>query len=547
MEISRDLPNKSLILYLRDKENLESLIKETSSLPEDISISERAYCYKNRLISIPVCPICGKPRKFFKMNKGYFATCGDDICKSAMIAKSNSESKRDWVAIQEKMKATYAKNHNGYTHNMQDPEFKKKFFQKYKEEHNGETCGVQSKIAKENREKTIKEKYGNTRQMFEQGIINKYGSLSNCISKNNKARAQKKSQKDLDQLIKRLSIMGYSYISAISTNIVKIKCNRCGLEFEISKLSINRHFLGNDFKFCSHCDYKNMKFRSHFEQEIVDYIRTFYDKEILLNNKSICGCECDIIIPDLKIAIEANGVYWHTEEYKDINAHINKKILVESKGYNLIQIWEDDWKNNSIKQNIIKSRLKSKFGYSKKIYARLCEIKEATGNEAKEFLNANHIQGYIPSTYKIGLYFKGELVELITVGKTRKLISGKSNCLELYRLCSKCGYNIIGGFSKLLTYFTKQHKGEELISYADCDWCQFENNGYKAVGFEQIKVTSPGYTYNIQGIRENRLNYTKDKLIKQGYNKNLSEIEIMHNRGFYRIFDSGNILFKIKL
>jgi very-short-patch-repair endonuclease len=532
---------KSLMLALRKKENIEQLNKETQYLPNDISIQERTYCYLNDIKKIPVCPICGKYKKFYKLSKGYFATCGDKSCKSAMISKANSESYRNWDEIQKKMKATYAANHNGYMHNMQDPEFKQKFFEDYANNHNGEQCGICSKKAKENRELSYQKK-GGVRKVLENGIIKKYGSLSECTKINNIKRAKIKSDKDLETIKNRLDIMGYDYISSESNYILKIKCKRCNNEFSISRQAINTYFRNNNFKFCSKCDFKDMTFRSNFEKEIGNVIRSYYNGEIKCNSQ-ILGCECDIILPDKKIAVEANGCYWHTEQYKDPNAHLHKKEFVESKGYNLIQIWDDDW-HDIIKHDIIISRLKSKLGLSKKIFARKCDVKEVNGSDAKKFLEQNHIQGYIPSTYKYGLYYNNELVELITLGKSRKLVSGNKDCLELYRLCTKKDYNVIGGFSKLLIYFRKNISSEKIISYADCDWCNINNNGYEKVGFSKIKITKPGYTYNINGIRENRLKYTKSKLVQQGFDKNKTEVEIMHDNGYFRIFDSGNILFE---
>lgn len=537
--------DKSMSLYMRSENNVKQLISETSYLPNDISSSERLYCYKNNLNKIPECPVCGKPRRFRKLSMGYFATCGDRKCQSALIIKANKESNRDWDKIQQKMRDTYATNHNGYTHNMQDPEAKKKYYEKYALEHNGEKCGVCSKKAKENREKTF-EKHGGVRQMFEDGIIKKYGSITACATINNTKRAQLKSEKDLKEIKRRLVEMGYTYLYEEDNHIVRIKCNRCNSEFSMSRQAINDKYLFNKFNFCYKCDYKEMTFRSIFEKEIGDEIKTICNTEMIFNNQSMFGCECDIILPEYKLAIEANGIYWHTEEHKNPKCHIDKKLKVENKGYNLIQIWEDDWRDE-IKKHIIISRLKSKLQKSIKIYARKCIIKEVSGTETKQFLNENHLQGYVPSQYKYGLYYNNELVEIITIGKSRKPISGKTECFELYRLCSKNGYNVIGGFSKLLKYASKKLHGHELISYADCDWCNMNNNGYESVGFEKIKITSPGYTYNINGIRQNRLNYTKKKLVNAGFDKNKTEIEIMHERGFYRIFDSGNILFKTNL
>jgi very-short-patch-repair endonuclease len=96
-----------------------------------------------------------------------------------------------------------------------------------------------------------------------------------------------------------------------------------------------------------------VSFRSNFEKEIGEYIKEFYDGEMLFN-RQILGVECDILLPDKKIAIEANGMYWHNEQYKHKDYHFEKKKLVNSKGYILIQIWEDQWQFN---KDIVKQLL----------------------------------------------------------------------------------------------------------------------------------------------------------------------------------------------
>jgi hypothetical protein len=47
--------------------------------------------------------------------------------------------------------------------------------------------------------------------------------------------------------------------------------------------------------------------------------------------------------------------------------------------------------------------------------------------------------------------------------------------------------------------------------------------------------------------RENRFNYRKDILIKEGFDKNKTEHDIMLERKLYRIYDCGSICFKIKM
>ena len=171
---------RAIMTSLRNADNLNDFIQETNYLPSDISKSCRYYCWLNGIKEYPTCPYCGKPKKFHDLKKGFFATCGDAECRSKAKSDANRRREVDWKEVHRKMEETYAAKHNGIRHNMQDPEFKKKFFEEYKQKHNGESCGVTSKKAVEARKKTFDEKYdGNIRAALEQGIIEKYGSLSN--------------------------------------------------------------------------------------------------------------------------------------------------------------------------------------------------------------------------------------------------------------------------------------------------------------------------------------------------------------------------------
>jgi hypothetical protein len=64
---------------------------------------------------------------------------------------------------------------------------------------------------------------------------------------------------------------------------------------------------------------------------------------------------------------------------------------------------------------------------------------------------------------------------------------------------------------------------------------------YEKIGFKRISQSKPNYWYVIQDIRYHRFNFSKTQLIKNGYNKNQSEKQIMLDRKIYRIYDCGNI------
>lgn len=84
------------------------------------------------------------------------------------------------------------------------------------------------------------------------------------------------------------------------------------------------------------------------EEEIFDYISTFYDKEIKINIRSIIkdenhSYELDIYLPNVKVAIEFNGTYWHSNLFKDKYYHQTKTKLCKEKNIILIHIFEFDW------------------------------------------------------------------------------------------------------------------------------------------------------------------------------------------------------------
>jgi len=277
-------------------------------------------------------------------------------------------------------------------------------------------------------------------------------------------------------------------------------------------------------------------------KEFISSLKIIFEE----NNRTILdGKELDVYIPSHNLAIEYDGLYWHSEQYLDKDYHLTKTELCEAKGIKLIHIFEDEW---IYKQDIVKSRLMNLFGLSSnKIYARKCVIKEISSKESKEFLNTNHIQGGVNSKHNIGLYYNNELVSLMTFGNLRKSLGNKSNenTYELLRFCNKLNTNVIGGADKLLKYFIKTYNPKEIISYADRRWSQ--GDLYDKLGFDFVHNSKPNYFYINKGKREYRFKYRKDVLVKEGFDKNKTEHEIMKERGFNRIYDCGNKKYVLKL
>lgn len=82
--------------------------------------------------------------------------------------------------------------------------------------------------------------------------------------------------------------------------------------------------------------------RSNIEDEVLSFIYDIFSEEIQTNIRSIISPqELDIYIPERKIAIEVDGIYWHsTNAGKDKNYHLHKTIECEKRGIQLIHITE---------------------------------------------------------------------------------------------------------------------------------------------------------------------------------------------------------------
>ena len=293
------------------------------------------------------------------------------------------------------------------------------------------------------------------------------------------------------------------------------------------------------------CDVCNpiMKHISGKEIQLYQFIEKNYTNIILSNVKNIIKpYELDIYLPELNLAFEFNGLYWHNELNKDSDYHKIKTNLCEKNGIQLIHIYEDDW---DYKQEIVKSMILNKLKLTpSKIFARKTKIREIRDNILiRDFLDSNHLQGFVGSKIKLGLFYEDELVSLVTFGNLRKPMGNKKtiNEYEMLRFCNKLNTNVIGGASKLFNYFIKNYNPIEITSYAD----RSHSNGnlYKQLGFELSHITSPNYYYVIDGIKNYRFNFRKDILIKQGYDTNKTEHEIMLERKIYRIYNSGNFKF----
>ena len=352
----------------------------------------------------------------------------------------------------------------------------------------------------------------------------------------------KKKTKTTERFIKEAkNIHGnlYSYDKTVYKDCftpVTITCKKHG-DFEQLPAY---HLSGNG---CQKCGYTT----SFGEDEIYNFIKELLpDENVVKKDKSVLnGYELDVYVPSKKIAIEFDGLYWHSEMRKSKNYHLWKTEECEKQGIHLIHIFEDEW---IYKKDICKSRITNILGLTKNIiYARKCEIVEIQDNIAKEFIDRNHLQGYARGKYRYALKFKGKIVSVMTFATLRNNLGSKNKkgSYELLRFCNEKNCTVVGGASKLLKHFVNSVKPSEIITYADRRW---SNGGlYEKIGFSIDHISPPNYFYIDGRKRKNRFCFRKDILVsKYGCSKEETEHKFCLRNGLYRIYDCGTKVYKMK-
>lgn len=364
-------------------------------------------------------------------------------------------------------------------------------------------------------------------QFLIESRLDKYGEI--CTTKELGARTEQQiilssSKQDLEDYLVRLDHTPDAHelaqLLGVSENMVLRKIHKFELE-ELVKIS---------------------PLVSKPETELYEYIKTLTTHEVIQSDRSILhGKELDIYIPDLKIAIEFNGVYWHSEMHKDERYHQQKTLDCLKQGVRLIHIFEYEWINPD-KQDKIKIYLADVISeHSNIYYARNLNIREPSTQESAEFLDKYHLQGYTNAPIRYGLYNDTEMLGIITFGKPR---FSSNYEYELIRLCWKPGVNVVGGFERLFKHFVTEHSPSSIVTYSDIS--KFTGNSYLRVGFKASigDLTSPNYVWvSLKDYSTlSRYQTQKHKLVELGLgDAGDTEASIMENLGYIRMYDCGNL------
>lgn len=571
--------------YNKNSEEYELLVKNTSFLPENSAISLRIKCVKNGWNEIPKCK-CGKPLKIYYDNTKFNKTCGSKECVNRMY--NGFDIKKSI----ESMKERY-----GVTNHMKLKEFQEKV---------GNT--IRSKTEQRFKDILIRDGYENKLEYVRKsGAVGKsFYHILRCkececefeISSSTYSLRHKKGHiicTNCNNLNKNVScgekeVLDYvksCYKGTIQENIksviypyeldVYIPELKFAIEFNGDYVHANpsiKKFRDNPDTIIKIKGYLNRSMSYKTCKEIWE--RDNHKKDVCKENgidlliiwerdwnKKRDYCK-DLISNKIKELLEKSvtnniptridntNVYvkmYNPEFYHVENVgcdYIQKELLsYKNSGNRLIQLWSDQYYNKKKLYDNIIDRAIGKDN-SIVIGARKCtliNLSDYNNDLVKKFIDDNHIQGHVGYTIGYGLIYNNELVFVTTY----KIKSKKSQIWEISRVCTKFGYVVIGGLSKLWKKFLNDIDPIECITY--CDASLFNGDAYRNLkGMKEIPITIPNYFYYKDKERTSRQSYQKHKLIKKYPDlAHMTETKIMTEvLGYKKIENAGNYKFVYK-
>jgi very-short-patch-repair endonuclease len=264
------------------------------------------------------------------------------------------------------------------------------------------------------------------------------------------------------------------------------------------------------------------------ERELISFIKTL-GVEVVPNKRlgDSNNFKFDCLIPSHKIAIEFNGMYWHSVANKERNYHLNKRRFAEQNGYRLISVWEDEWFLNT---NKIKALLTRTFSKPERVGGRETIVVSIDRPMAVEFHKTYHIQNDAKSlaTLHYGVLRAGELIAVASFSK--------DGTLHRYTIAE--GLSIVGGLQKILKKVIADTGMTKLTTYCDRDL--FEGKLYVECGFIKTKTT-PQLTYKEGNKRVRRERYMKHKLssLLPKVDMSKTEVDICKENGIFACYNSG--------
>lgn len=413
---------------------------------------------------------------------------------------------------------------------------------------------IQEKIKKTNIKKYWKENFASSdlwKEIIKEALRNKfnnweYQATQHAIDKYNKLWMEKNVNIDFKE---------WNYI---------IHCNKCWNSNIETPEFIYSRMIALEETPCINCIPRNYNQTSKAERVFVDFINIIYKTQINTSNRTIIAPqEIDMVLEDIKVWIEINWIYWHSDQYKDKKYHYNKTQQAKEKGYQLIHLFEDEIKQGMeliysiiankgwLKDDLDIEKINKEFWLElnkvERVYARKTKLVTIIDNKRgekkiyKKILEAHHIQSWDNAKYYYALEDKKtwkilSIMTFKTMSVDKNQISSNvgNKIFELSRYVTIPWVQVIGWFQRMLKAFRKDIKNEfpwidiTLLTYSNLRYSDEDNNVYLRNWFEKVWFTWISYYYTYKGQKYHRFKFRKDQL----YNKYLPENWILVDKDY---------------
>lgn len=544
------------------------------------SNEEAFYIHTKKLKKIPLCEISGKKKSFSVRSMKYskYHSKNESRIANGLKNKGKLVSKE---TIEKRKKTLYSKYGVGCILNLKSIRDLNSKIKKENAEKRKQVLLKEKELDKRTRKEkwldTIKTKYNvSSYKEFLHGKEN-YNDVKKKTYEKIKLSIKRKYNVDkvidipnVKEKIKQTCLEKYGTTHLLNTKEQKEKNklkkhidtyynfsrfkNECVPNFSLdewlqnydTKLPWKKTSTGEIF-YCKYWGYPPVgKFKDSSLERTVCKMLNFLNVSYVKNSRDIVNpMELDLFLPEHNIAIECNGEYFHSSRIKDKNYHFVKYQECIKKGIRLINLFGKDIIQKEKKVfNLLKNLIKRN---RLKIGARKCVVVEISSNMAKLFFEKYHFDGFCHAKKHYGLMYKNKLVSAISIGKVR--FFKNCNDLELIRFSTIKNINIIGGFSKFVSFLRRTYPNKKLHTYADLNL--YTGDVYEKTGFTFNKITEPDFYYCKNGnIFVSRYQAQKHKLknfLGDKFDKNLSEEQNMKNSGFHRVYGCGSKYYSIHL
>jgi hypothetical protein len=237
----------------------------------------------------------------------------------------------------------------------------------------------------------------------------------------------------------------------------------------------------------------------------------------------IHGFELDAFVPELNVAFEYDGMFWHSEMKVGKTKQLLKTNLCNEEGIKLIHIFENEWVTQ---QDKIKDIINEALCNNTVINLQNAEAKQIDNQVAIDFANANKLYGGKECVNSIGLFVNDDLLSTMSFAKPRLR---RFDGLEIVNDCTAIGYTSKDAYSVMLDNAVRLFDIKHAIAYADRSKNDIEK--YERTKMRFVKNVEPYHSVIVDNTRFSDCYWSSSDRDEENY--------------AYKVFNCGYSIYEI--